>query len=350
MNKFKPIEPNNGPGPVPWDRNVELEAEVGTGYFLDSAKAKSSAASHSSVVNDHGDARQLSENRRASTVGPSGGYELSTADWVAYSGARFTHADNIPELKESDITAQDETSPPGEVSRHNLPAKSAEKEHLGDSIRNAFQKSAVREGTNFLPIDALERIVTKDSVREELANVTPVIPPEQLDKLTDQIWEVTQVRSPLPSKTSSKKTTRRKIFAILALMKKVSQIVEFVKEDLYDSDLPFKIPENPHKGLRQLERKGEDGNLYSIQLSAKWEIHELEYFDNFQWQFLAPYFQLSTEKVPKILHYNLENRTIMPFIEDHEVKHTGGYGDVWKVKIHPAHHNHCEDSVCLNFT
>lgn len=342
LDNVQPPQPIKGPGLLSWHSDVELGLDIGNESYLDSTKVQGSVASHSSVVNDHGDARQLSENRRANTVRPRSGYGSSTADLVAHSGAGFTSADDLPGLEESDLSAQGENVPLDEILSDDLQAQSAQEVDLGEAIRAAFQRSAVREGKYFLPIDALEKIVTKKRIRQELVSLSPESLPEQLDSLTAQIWEV-----PSLSKTSSKKTTRRKLFAILALMQKLDQIVEFIKEGLYDSDLPFILSTGTRKGLRQLDRKGEDGESESIRLFAKWKIIELECFNNCQWELLAPYFHLSTKRDPKILHYNLENETIMPFIEDDEIKHAGGYGDVWKVKIHPAHHNHCEDSVSL---
>jgi hypothetical protein len=261
---------------------------------------------------------------------------------VAYSGAGFTSADDLPGLEESDVSAQGKNVPLDEILSDDLQAQSAQEVDLGEAIRDAFQRSSVREGKSFLPIDALERIVTKKRIRQELVSLSLESLPRQLDSLTAQIWEV-----PSLSKTSSKKTTRRKLFAILALMQKLDQIVAFIEEGLYDSDLPFVLSTGTRKGLRRFNRKGEDGQSESIQLFAKWKISELEYFNNCQWELLAPYFHLSTKRDPEILHYNLEHETIMPFIEDAKIKHDVGYGDTWKVKIHPAHHNHCEDSVSL---
>jgi hypothetical protein len=348
LDETESPRPSKGPSVVPWDPALQLGLGLGSEHFLESAKPQSSIASHSSVVNDHGDARHLSENRGSITVRSNSDYESSIAD-LAHLGSGFTNPDVLLKLNESGISAQGETSPQNGVSRKRLqPIQSSTEEvNMGASIRADLIRSAVREGKDFLPINALDRIVTRKRVRQELANVGRALSPEQLDKLTDHIWEI---KSPSLSKSSSKKTTRRKIFAVLALMQKVGHIGDFIKEGIYDSDLPFTLSEGSHKGLRQLARKGEDGTLHPIQLFAKWQIFEQEYFDTFQWQVLAPKFFLSTTKDSKVLHYNLEMRTIMPFIEDEEVKHVGGFADVWRVKIHPAHHNHCDDSVRLEVT
>jgi hypothetical protein len=86
----------------------------------------------------------------------------------------------------------------------------------------------------------------------------------------------------------NKKTTRRRIFAILALKQKVGQILDFIRECLYDNDPPFILALASQKGLRRLERKVEGGALISIGLFTKWQIFEIEYFDIFQWQLMAP--------------------------------------------------------------
>jgi hypothetical protein len=206
------------------------------------------------------------------------------------------------------------------------------------AIRAFFEISAEKERKEFLPLDALRDIVTGNRVRRELEKLG-IIRPEKLDQLTDKIWGVA---SPSPGI----KTTRRKILAILALIKKVAKIVDFIEEDLYDSDLPFTLSNGKIPGSRQLDRKRKNGKLEAIQLFNIWEVHELESFEHNQWHLLAPYFHLSAKKDPKVWHYNLDNRIILPFTEDNEVRHEGGgFGDVWKVTMHPAHHNYCHDSV-----
>jgi hypothetical protein len=343
MDELQPRPSTDRHGLFPWNPSVQLGLGIETKQF---AKTRSSIASHSSIINDYGDAKHLSENRGPSTARSSNGYPSSTADLVAHLGSGFANPDEAPRFKESDISVLGETLQLREAAGEELQS-TKEEENLGESIRAALQCSAIREGKDFLPINDLARIVTRKRVRQELAKLPQPPPPEELEYLTDQIWNVAPSS---PSRSSRRKTTRRRIFAILALMEKLGHVADFIKEGLYDSDLPFILSSGTRPGLRQLDRRGDDGELHPIQLFTKWVIHEREYFDNFQWELLAPYFSLSTKEEPKILHYNLENRIILPFIEDEEVKHAGGFGDVWRVKIHPAHHNHCEDSVSLGFT
>ncbi|KAF8859778.1 hypothetical protein BDZ45DRAFT_673108 [Acephala macrosclerotiorum] len=289
----------------------------------------------SSVINDLGDANYLSEVQRPSHVLTSSGHQWLTAD-LAYTGAEFADATDPPRSNELDSSVHSEIVPVKEFPEDD---PSREEESLGMSIRAALQRSASRERENFLPLDALEGIVTRNRIRLELANL-PTIPPEQLDYLTNQIWQIARLSH---SKSFFRETTRRKLFAILSLLQKEGQIVDFINEGLDDSDLPFVLSEASRKGLLQLNRKGEDGSLHSIHLFAKWRIYEIESFDNWQWKLMAPYFQLSTTEDRKILHYVLEARVVLPFIEDeandNAVEQWGGFGNVWKVKIHPAHCN-----------
>lgn len=251
-----------------------------------------------------------------------------------------------PEFSEADFD-QDEALPQDEVEREDSEDQLKELENLGVSIRTALIP-VVQEGERkkFLPNDARDRIITRKRVRQELSRHM-VVPPEELDTLTDEIWEIT---TPSPSKSPGRETTRRKIFAILGLMDKVKDITDFIQGKLHDNDLPFELLDGPRPLLR-LSGKGRDGSAGCIPLFDKWRAHELESFNNYQWELIAPYFELITETNRKVLHYNLQNRIILPFVEDVERagraggRAEGGYGEVWRVKIHPAHHNVSSKSV-----
>ncbi|KAK3313300.1 kinase-like domain-containing protein, partial [Apodospora peruviana] len=210
------------------------------------------------------------------------------------------------------------------------------------AIRAAFVESASKDKKQFLPRDAFSRIVSKDRVRRELTNLRPgIIPPEKLEWYIDEVWHTTR------SGSRGKPTTRRTIFAILALIEKVDAIVDFVDQNIHDSDLPFVISNGSSPGTRQLNRKGRDGQLTEISIVSSWPTFVLEAFNEYQWRLLAPYFTLSTKAKPQILHYRLDDGIILPFIEDDEISSgdKGGYGEVWKVKIHPAHHNCFQDGA-----
>ncbi|KAM7190914.1 Protein kinase-like domain containing protein, partial [Rhypophila sp. PSN 637] len=216
-------------------------------------------------------------------------------------------------------------------------------EDLETAIRAAFIVSASRDKGQYLPIDAFKRIVTRDRVRQELARLVPErIAADKLDWYTDQVWHTTP-----PANLKShepRPTTRRKIFAILALLQKVPDIVRFIDdsdENMHDNDLPFLLSDGPDPGTRQLQRKGRDGKLSPITIMSSWPYFMLEIFNDYQWRLLPPYFVLSTKAKPEVAHYSFEDGIVLPLIEDEGIASgiRGGFGDVWKVKIHPAHHN-----------
>ncbi|KAN0102709.1 kinase-like protein [Hyaloscypha variabilis] len=317
--------PSKVSGPTSWgpDQGSSL---LGTDH-LETPKPPS-LASHGSIVNDYGDTKHLEEHRKIA----------QQDELVAHSGAAFQNVLDRPKSRESNISIDDDTTTLETTPSQVHFDQSTEEQDLGLAIRASFEVSAEKERKEFLPLDALNNIVTSNRVRRELEKLD-IIPSTKLKQLTDKIWKVS-------SPSSSTKTTRRKILAILALIKKVEKIVDFIEEDLYDSDLPFILSHGTIPGSRQLNRKGKDRKPEAIQLFNKWEVHELESFEHNQWHLLAPYFHLSTKEDPKVLHYNLDIRIILPFTEDNEVKHEGGgFGDVWKVTMHPAHHNYCHDSA-----
>ncbi|KAE8448390.1 hypothetical protein EG329_009634 [Mollisiaceae sp. DMI_Dod_QoI] len=340
---------NEPSGLFPWQAAVELGVPGQEAGQLDPPKPQSSAASHSSIVNDLGNAKYLADSRTAIHTGFSTVSRASTDELVAYLGAGLPESTNLPVLREVDITGHGEVTPQDNVHGQSLGDQPTEGENLGESIRAALEVSQFREGKKFLPNNSLEEIITRERVRKELSHLK-VVQCDGLDSLTDEILKVT---SPSSSKSSGKETTRMRIFAILGLMEKIEEIVYFVKGDLHDCDLPFILREGLRPGTLRLCRKCKGGKLSSIPLFVpdKWRTHDLELFDTYQWQLLAPYFQLSTDTNRKVLHYNLEeNSIILPFIEDDEItrghrRAEGGYGEVWRVKIHPAHHNCCSDSA-----
>ncbi|KAI0127542.1 kinase-like domain-containing protein [Xylariales sp. AK1849] len=318
--------------PVSWDDHLQAtSAELGSGS-LDPGTRQGSR-SLSSVIDDYGDGMRFAQADQSKSRSH---LRTQRSDCVLHSGAHLESGSPCPEPQRSYTPGQLEAELQGDDEA------STENQDLAESIRAALIFTAGRDKKEFLPIDSLDKIITSRSVRQELDNLGQSFPTDDLDTATRDIWEL----RPIPRvKTSIKQTTRRKIFAVLVLLQKVETIVAFIKEGLHDSDLPFVLSEGSRKGLRQMEVKGKDGKRNPIQSFANWKIAELESFNHYQWQLLAPYFELNGKQNPKVPHYCLDSHTILPFIEDEENTHSsGGYGDVWRVKIHPAHHNGCEYS------
>src|SRR5262249_50799144 len=133
------------------------------------------------------------------------------------------------------------------------------------------------------------------------------------------------------------------------LLQRIADILEFIEAGIRDSDLPFLLISGG--GTCRLHRKGPDGTPQPISIFQnlkKWPVFLQEAFDTYQWQLLAPYFPFSTKEKPKVFQLALDDRVVFPYIEDDEsgaARSDGGFSDVWRVKIHPAHHNGCHSSV-----
>ena len=145
----------------------------------------------------------------------------------------------------------------------------------------------------FVPNGELEKITTKDMVRTIIrsCNLDECDRPEILDVIF---------------------TGAQKILGILILIDKPHLITKFIEKDNYrasqlDSWLPLsKSTLEPiiHKSTQDF-----------------WEK---------QWEFLAPTF--SNQQV----HRSLDKEIILPFISKEYIDE-GGFGDVYKIEVHPSH-------------
>ncbi len=207
---------------------------------------------------------------------------------------------------------------------------------LGRKIRANLQKSSwEKEHRKFLPIDKLESIINIPVIGREL---------DRHGKdagLAQKVWGTEGSKSEL--------TTRRKIFAILVLVNNVPAISDFIAEGIFDSHLPFLFRDGTGErvGTFNVYRrlKGQGGELdceIEIEFFQQWDDDKLGSFESSQWQVLAPYFSLAS-KDNKLMHYNLDDLSVLPFIEDYKVDEPlaqhGGSADVRRVKIHKSHQN-----------
>jgi hypothetical protein len=241
---------------------------------------------------------------------------------------------------------------------------------LGCALRANFTRPDHDRQDKFLPIDMLTRLITPGRIRNELENLRDpsdprkrLISPDKLGYYTRQVCEVSDrttsthssvsLSQPSSSRPASKpprkrRTTRLKIFAILALLDRIDAIVDFIALDIHDQDLPFVLGEGTSPGSVRLYQNAQSGGKAIPLFDRKWRPSDLESFHINQWKFLAPYFRLSVERDDPILNYVLEKEIILPFIEEDSWKR-GGFGQVSRVKIHHAHHNTCPDRVRLHF-
>lgn len=139
---------------------------------------------------------------------------------------------------------------------------------------------------------------------------------------------------------SSSKSSRRKLFTILFLASELAHIFSFIKKGIWDDHLP--LQRNTRSKIWECHGDTESDTKLKVAcsnenlLSSKSNSTK---FEHYQWFLLAPVFNLRS---PQVIHYPLYRLTRVPFNEctpGDQSQKEGGFGEVWRVKIHPAHHN-----------
>lgn len=164
-----------------------------------------------------------------------------------------------------------------------------------------------------------------------------MIAPYDLQRLADRI--VANSNSSTPSSAGS-----LRLFALLVLLDKASSIIDFVEEGLSDQALPFAKTRVANAATKASKfelrsKRSKDQQLHSFQ---GWTEGDVDAFEKLQWHVLSPNFSdISKQRESDFL--DLEDQTVLPYIESWQNKkldhYKGGNSEVWKVKIHDAHHN-----------
>lgn len=176
---------------------------------------------------------------------------------------------------------------------------------LKDKINNALVRGD--GGRLFVPEDALKTILSQQAVHAELIGHFPHLPAQDVQKMATSI-------------TASGQDLRLlRVFGVLILLDKVDSIVVFLAQEALT--LPLRDFTNP---------------CFSC-----WSRTDIEAFEKMQWRFFSPVFYDMAKQ--EDAYVDLEEKMILPYIESWENKkqnhYKGGNSEVWKVKIHDAHHN-----------
>lgn len=193
---------------------------------------------------------------------------------------------------------------------------------LKDRLINVAVTWPPSSSNYFIPQDVLKKLMTRQAVLDELEHAFDGDCSAKGEE-RNEIVEFTMERA-------------MRLFAILLLIGKTKWILNFMTESVSDADLPF-----------QSSDIKTNGNLLATYNPArihrflgKWSSWDIQEFSRFQWTLLAPVFELG--RSPR--HYDFQSDRILPFLEDDESsRKSGGYGLVWRVKIHPGHLRWSED-------
>lgn len=176
---------------------------------------------------------------------------------------------------------------------------------LKDKINNALVRGD--GGRLFVPEDALKTILSQQAVHAELIGHFPHLPAQDVQKMATSIT------------TSGQNLRLLRVFGVLLLLDKLDSIVVFLAHE--ELTLPLMDFTNP--------------------CLSCWSQTDIEAFEKLQWRFFSPVFYNMAKQEDN--YVDLEEKMILPYIESWENKkqnhYKGGNSEVWKVKIHDAHHS-----------
>jgi len=186
-----------------------------------------------------------------------------------------------------------------------------------------------------LPYDKLFGLINEARVFQELLQVLDGKLSE--DDLRSHAGKICSATTYKDHKENCLKTSSRCIFAILTLLNKVHSVPEFIDAELSDKYLPLGHDRTYAK--TQFFSLSYPTAQWSV--AGDWSMRDIDLFETYQNWMLSPFFELKSAEVP---FYDLYDTAVLPFIEDSENDQKsrprqGHHGNVWRIKIHPAHHD-----------
>lgn len=140
----------------------------------------------------------------------------------------------------------------------------------------------------------------------------------------------------------------RKVFALLVIVEKVLDIEAFITDGVKDKDLPLRKVSRTDSYLFGLGRKRNPH--VALGCFESWDSSSIRSFEEWQWTVLAPCFEKGQRRDVK--HVVLSYKHPLPFTRDSRLDldsddevSQSGHSTVFKVEIHPDHHNFNTPSV-----
>jgi len=158
-------------------------------------------------------------------------------------------------------------------------------------------------------------------------------PPADLSQYVDKFCSPSVYHDPVTKKQM--KRSRRCIFAALALSERVKDAPCFADSEIWDEDLPLERHDTAF-GTQLVSRVDQ---FKRMALPEGWNYRIAQCFEYYQLYMLSPFFDLASQN--DVPFHELDDSCVLPFLEDFhgERRQVGHHGTVWKVRIHPAHHN-----------
>lgn len=231
------------------------------------------------------------------------------------------------------------------------------KEPLQDQLIDALHETpGYPEKKGFFPRDLLASLVDEECVVDELRMVFKnVLDDNTIQYYARKICGISSARNDgeIPQ-------LYKKIFVTLVLCEKTSTILKFLAEIVTDDDLPLTKVRRPKKssGIFDLGRRSKP--KVPLNCFQDWSIIAIRSFEEWQWTTISPFFARSRGR-KNVKHFPLQDQVILPFISDsrrdpdayERLEFEGGFSQVFKVDIHPEHHDFHDSHVrqpCLSFS
>ncbi|KUI68531.1 putative serine/threonine-protein kinase tsuA [Cytospora mali] len=116
-------------------------------------------------------------------------------------------------------------------------------------------------------------------------------------------------------------------------MERVQDAPAFLDAGITDVHLPL-----GHETGKKSKLYSYSDHTKEVSVALQWQAKHFDLFDQYQSYMLSPFFELKKGEVP---YYELHAESVLPFIENKSTERRllGLHGTVYRVKIHPAHHD-----------
>ncbi|KAK5657645.1 hypothetical protein OQA88_2717 [Cercophora sp. LCS_1] len=204
---------------------------------------------------------------------------------------------------------------------------------LGKLLWRSCYQGPKQGAKSWLPLDKLFGLVNHENVRQQLSIALsgrqPAPSNQDLDRYTEEVCSHLEYIDPATRKTL--RTSRRCIFATLALANQIHAAPAFADADVWDKDLPLERHDDYLVSRADHSKK--------MTIPQGWDYLAIDSFCLYQHYTLAPFFDLGSKNEVPFFELSADNP--LPWVENRygERRRFGHHGTVWRIQVHEAHHN-----------
>lgn len=212
---------------------------------------------------------------------------------------------------------------------------------LQSRLVNAMEKAPrLLEGGQyqlFLPHGKIDTIINERSVKKSLGKRLKLFDWMNRKRGGSRYHKIICGSQAPATAVDGKPNQYKKVYAVLILIHKSKEIPRLIEQGACDADLPLSKVDCDGEDALGRRPRGGGGEVVALPCFKKWKCSGIATFERWQWSVVAPYF--ASDKRGRVLHYPLDPNAVLPFISCEELGHAGGSARVFKVKIHPRHHD-----------